>query len=360
MKNYLMYLMLALIFSACEMVSFPEPDVNEPVFYAKGSIGSQALDYVAGKSGYFMHTESVEDNGLVFFQGRLAPKECTAMCRNSLRLRILADGVTDQPSLAFASGDRVLNTTRERAKMQTTVTNNNTTTGIEERNASFMLNDELMKPGTALTTVLGIKTLTFSAQYGEKLSVKMQTTVNPRLSKTVFPTAIIEAGPKAVRIKIDAARLKSLEWSNGSKGNVVEISSETAGRMVANAIDQNGESYVFAFEFKLTSNSDSFSVNLNVGAEVVKIEEPENPRQINTIIVEYMDDQGRIFSSRDAEQTQDSRVQISNSEEFETNADGLKTRKLKLKVQCVLSNQTDQESLIVDNLELSFAFGYGG
>ncbi|MCB0648057.1 MAG: hypothetical protein KDC49_15415 [Saprospiraceae bacterium] len=357
--RWMIYIFLSLVMlSSCEMVTFPDPVVSEPVFYAKGSLDGKSLEWVAGKDGFYMFTDRVVENDKVYLEGKLAPDSCIGLCRNALRMRVLTDGLTDQATQSFALGEKPINTTKERAKMQTQVSVANRISGISENKSQIMLDGETLTSGIATTTSLGVKTLNYTAQFGEKLFVQMQGKVNPRVSKSQFPVVYIDVSEKSIRLKVDNTNLKGLEWSNGSNSNIIEAASNAAGRFVANLTSVDGDTFTYIFEFKLPTNNTSFSVSIDLQTEVLRILEPENPRQIHSVIIDYVDEFGNVYTSKDIEQTKGASVLFQQSEDYANDATGRKTRKVDVLINCALWNAKLNRVIAAENLEVVFAFGY--
>lgn len=344
--------------SSCEMVTFPDPVISEPVFYAKGSLDGKSLEWVAGKDGFYMFTDRVIENDKVYLEGKLAPDSCIGLCRNALRLRVLTDGLTDQTTQSFALGEKPINTSKERAKMQSQVSVTNRISGIPENKSQIMLDGETLTSGISTTTSLGVKNLNYTAQFGEQLYVQMQGKVKPRVSKLQFPVVYIDVSEKSIRLKVDNTNLKGLEWSNGSKSNVIEAANNAAGRFVVNLTSADGDAFTYTFEFKLPAINTSFSVSIDLQAEVLRILEPENPRQIHSIIIDYVDELGNVYTSKDIEQTKGASVLFQQSEDYINDAAGRKTRKVDVLINCALWSANLNRVITADNLDVVFAFGY--
>ena len=359
MRKMYYFILLSFAITSCEMVGFPEPEISKPVFYANGSIGGKSLDWIAGKETYFMHTNVISENGLKYYEGLLAKDSCRTLCNNSIRMRILENGLTDQPSQAFAIGSRLINTTKERSKMQTIVTKNVVAKGIIEQKSETIINGNPVITGSTLTLALGPKTIKYTTQFGEKVFITMESNVSPKVSKVVFPSLIIEVSEKVLRIKADNSALSSLDWGNGTKNNILELPVASASRVQLAMTNKNGDSFNYTFEFKLANVAEAFSINLGIVAEVTKIIEAENPTQRHSLLIEYADEAGNVYSSKDIEQTEKANVIFTMSDEYVADAKGGKTRKVDALINCLLRNERLNTDLEVKDLHLSFGFGYG-
>lgn len=89
-KLLLAVVSLSLTLVACKKEDLIIPEPNEPVFEANGTLGTEAFQIVAGDNGAYMHTMTLEDNGVSVFTGRISNDDF------SLEMGIY-DGYLDNP-----------------------------------------------------------------------------------------------------------------------------------------------------------------------------------------------------------------------------------------------------------------------
>lgn len=90
-KWWLAVVALSLTLVACNKEDLIIPEANDPVFEAAGTIGTEPFKIVAGDDGAYMHTMTLEDNGVSVFTGRISKDNF------SLEMGIY-DGYLDNPT----------------------------------------------------------------------------------------------------------------------------------------------------------------------------------------------------------------------------------------------------------------------
>ena len=98
---------LMMVFGQCQKVELPPPEEGQPVFSLQSSLDGEPLEITAGDSTYIMQASFFVDTaGVTVYQGTFEELGCTASCLPSLRFSFQAAGPGPaQPDTDLRIGD---------------------------------------------------------------------------------------------------------------------------------------------------------------------------------------------------------------------------------------------------------------
>ena len=87
--------------------------------------------------------------------------------------------------------------------------------------------------------------------------------------------------------------------------------------------------------------------------------EPQNPEQINTIFIDYINERGQLFTSYNASQTRDvTRFNILESRNYNIDEHGNKTQIVQFELDCNLLSKDGAQKVELRDIKGVFAIPY--
>ncbi|HMS68294.1 MAG TPA: hypothetical protein PKD18_09145 [Saprospiraceae bacterium] len=346
--------------ASCTMVDFPDPVEQTPVFFAKGTIDGKAVNWTAGENGYYMHTQIRKNNRQTILEGRLAKEECLALCPQSLQLNMVLDSLTLPNSpLIFKEGTQQFFTTLERDKMQFSFTLKSESKGLPTPSKEISISGvDLSKEATAIVQKKE-STFRYLIKYADYFTLLIESNVNPRIGETALPILQIDANEKRKLIAFRSEQIASVTWSvvKEDSTNSIEFSKFPESRLSAKVLFVSGSFATYTFDFGTLANVKEFTFSESIVHKITKILPAENNSQNQTMVLEYMDENGIKYTSQSIEQSNSS-FQFRLSEPFDTNSSGNNTQKLNCIINCLLSNADTGKSIKVGDLEMTIALPF--
>lgn len=381
LNQYILLAALAVfMFSACQTVDFPEPSASgsdTPQFLFEGTAGGEPIDWAAGESNYFMHTDYNKDpNGVYSFIGILKQEGCSDPCPNSLSLKIKDVAVATSVSavnINQALKVGTLNYTNEKVEDSIRINFRNNHLHRDHFEYNFMIGDkpidDPIKNDATIITIPRIgENAVFSITGKHRDNLFTYTLTQP-----LYPIGEVRKRLR-VMVKANARKLQvmliptpdkqveSITWNNNANENKKSIVLEELPirNLKAEVKYQDGKITTFSIQFKEGIEFDDianvdFSFELDFAPKVV---EATNVKQFRTTEIIYIDSNGKPYSSLKARQSATSVFRISESESFNQNGNGDKTRKIKFEINTNLGNADGEVIEFVG--EGIFALAYPG
>lgn len=342
------------------MVDFPDPVEQTPVFFAKGNIDGKSVNWIAGENGYYMHTEIKKMDRQTILEGRLAKAECLVLCPQSLQLNMVLDSMTIPNSpLIFKEGTQQFFTTLERDKMQFSFSIKSESKGLPVPTKEITIGG--VDIGKESMAIIQKKETTFRylTKYADYFSLLIESNVNPRVGEMSLPFIQIEANEKRKLIAFRGDNILSVTWSvvKEDSANSIEFVKFPESRFTAKVLLVSGGFASYTIDFGALANVKEFLFSESILNKVTKILPAENLSQNQTMVLEYMDENGIKYSSQSIEQNNSS-IQFKLSEPFDSNSSGNNTQKLNCVINCLLSNADTGKSIKVGDLEMTIALPF--
>ncbi len=361
MNQYISLTIVAvLVFPACQTVDFPEPTAtgsDTPQFLFEGSAGGEPINWAAGESNYYMHTDYAKDpNGVYSFVGQLKQEGCNDPCPNSLSLRIKDVAVATSVSavnINEALKVGTLNYTNEKVEDSIRINFRDNQLHREHFEYSFMIGDQVIpdpiKNDASLITI---------PRFGKDALLSITGKHQDNLFEYSLTQPIYPIGDRRKRLKVMVKtngrkfqvvliptpenQVESINWNNNTnnKREIVLEELPTTRNLKAEVKYSDGKITTFSIHFKegisfaqLANVDFTFSLDF-----IPKVIEAGNVKQFRTSEIIYYDSSGKQYSSLKARQSVTSVFRISESESFNQNGNGDKTRKIKFEINTHLGN----------------------
>ncbi len=365
MKIYQQYLFLvttlAFMVGACEKVDVPEPEDERPVFFSKLQVGGDPIDLVAGEGDYFMDATFVQDSGTIDFVGILRPKDCiTRLCPGSLRIgirhvdRFDHSGIDVGASLQPKTVDFAYKFRSDSALVRFTIANPST--------------DAAQKLSWSLDQLTGSTKPLLTTKMIRDRDYRVGLQINQRgcTSRQVQTIRLPEGGCRS-KIKINSNNLLSVRsngtppltynWMNQSKDSVFQLRPATANmreNIWVRVTDARG--CVSESEIGFNSLSKDQYCIADFTYETERIVNRDH-FQLGKVTIDYVSEDGVVFTSNYLQQPTTSIFEISSVEDFKANNLGQPTKKIKLNFSALLFAARNDQTLEMQG-ETVFAVAY--
>ena len=367
-RKYLMLGWMALLVS-CQTLEFPEPQVSNPVFYIKGDINGTSWQLNAGDEHYFLDTEWIRDSSQVpVFVSTLRPDSCNGLCANSfqMQLRYLTPSGAGDVDI-----DALLNADQSRRFLDNDV--------VDSVEFQFKSLAQCMELPVRSNWKIGDR----------KFSTSEVTVILPEAEQQVDYMIMDSSGTLAVQIvqPIDQVSIAAVEPSQSVKVNftqdgravIIELSDTRDFGVTWSPVTSDGKRLIIREPIATRLSADIVWRDGSKGKVVIKLPEDNklpasvcqagfhyraiqkisrpNPLQLNTVDLNYMDDRGKLYSTRFARQVNAS-FKVIDHEPYKANDSGLPTQKVYFLLNCTMADQAKTEKLVLENIEGVFAFAY--
>lgn len=350
--HVLIVLFIALIFNACNKKSLPPKDEEpEPVFYFKCDIGGLPVDIDAGVNAYYMKSAYYQDSNHVYvFKGELKQKECTDNCGFGLTVLINDYKVSTNNNMYIDSTLMPMSYQFNDANIEplyysATFIPNQT---IQDATYNWTFSDGTSCSGPNCTKTLKkdnkyIATLTAkSATFGEVAHSNVFRIGNPvQTNLNIMPAT---PGPTFTTIyKFSAPNLSgkapfSYKWEFGDDNYSYDMAPThqytspnlyTPKLTVLDANNDTCESY-----YQLPVFSGAFGeANFNTYLSPV-----QNTKALSAITILVNDPKGTIYSSKEANQPNNSHFEIVSVENYKAADSNTLFKKVKIRFSCTVYN----------------------
>jgi hypothetical protein len=370
MKRLLFYkiLILSVFLAGCQKIDV-EPVDGTPVFSATFEVDGISKNWQAGVDGYYMFTEFEKDaNDVYVFTGRLQRDSCSAGCGESLTIRIrdfqqVLQGNPDVET-ALKPGDYFF-------KNENTDSSAWVFDTIVFYQVGFNASASVSPTGAAvfnwnfggLGTAAGISptfdfgtldqpvpvTLNMAGNNVGCSSLQTRTVQKPTPNSTPCGVQIFvqndSTGPGTMMTAMaEGNGPYTYMWSNGSLGQSISLPFNQQPQASVTVTDATGCSSTSSLSFFANPGTvpqycaAAFSYDV---VEVIEVDSalvfiPGDSLQFSKVTIEYSDATGKLYRSGEQAQAGFSFFKILSTEDYDTNENGEKTKKLNVRFACRL------------------------
>ena len=347
---------VVLLISSCQTVEFPEPKEtgsSTPQFLFEGTAGGNTLNWAAGQSNYFMEATTEKDqNGVYIFRGHLKEEGCSGTCANSLMISVRDVGIATSTvpvniNDALKNGTVQLANTNTMDSVQVKITerpqNGSSITNIEIGGLPQDINDQ----GVYKVPADRNANIKITAAHNEDM-------FSYQLSQPLFDSNKnlrlkigLKTNNKVLKITLNPtppSEVKTVEWQDGSDGKNFEIDELPKDRITATVIYKNGQEAKFVLTLNDKFSFEKFNEGITLGFNYESSLLPaSNPKMLNTVLINYFDENGEKYTSLNANQVNSNIFRIEESENFKENQQGQKTKKVKFELNLNVINMAGEE-----------------
>jgi hypothetical protein len=358
-----------LVLLSCNKKSLPEPSTEEPDFFLKCSLSGLSVDREAGNNDYYMNTSYYLDSGVYVVKGDLS-KSCSGGCDYGFTVLI-----NDFKPSAYGEAMEITKTLYKGAysysdKTITSKVYNVQLTPIVAQNVNTTYTWVVTSTSAPQTTTTNYN---FSGSFtaGNTYTVTLYTedisgcfTQHSQVYKMGTPQGNIQATRKPgseliydFTTNFPDSPGNSYQWT--VDGNVI-----SNNRSASHRFDLSSGYYQTSLRI-ITGNNDTCILNYQIPGTLDPIclanfssvitGEP-NTASFSRVTVIVTDPSGKKFTTRNVEQPATSLFYIDEISDYQTNNNGESTKKLKIRLNCLLRNGTDEIQLV--NGEASIAVAY--
>lgn len=362
-------IMLFAGFLACKKKEYPESAVhNDALFYFKGTVNANPVSVSAGIDDYYMYSSYNQgSDGVYNFSGQLKSLGCPdSNCANTLRIQLrnstpLPAGAAVNTQSAFATTTYPFST----AGMVYMVSFNssyNKTPGTY----TWDFGD-----GTSSTDPNPVHAYKKSGTYNVCLTItgsgakgcvsSICNTIKVGLPGTPCTAAILNAGSSGNTFSFNqsSSGTGSLsyywEFGDGSTSQAPNPSHTygiTGGYPVTLRVhDANGDEASSQYNIVTAGDGSSCAANFQV-TSIAGIAAPN----LSAASITWTDAHGRVHSSDRIEQPASSYFQVISVEDYSNNEKGQKTKRIRLKLKCEVSDGSN--TISIDNAEAVICVAY--
>jgi hypothetical protein len=340
MKNTTAFLFLILLWAACKKGELPPDSFGSPVFGVQfsTSIGSDSV--TAGVEEVYLFTNFVSNPDLVLCSGSFSKINCPdGDCSGSLTFEFKSE-FTDifEPDTVFHLGQYSF--LQPDSSGGTTIfrTTFNATNTAGYNNFSWEIDTSFAGTGATLTVDFPNETpklLELSAQKPSGLQSIVRREVS-LINPGSFPAVEINVLPDSAGFRLKAETLGTaydiLNWSTGdTSALIIKDSLLSFYNVTASDFGVGTASATF------TGLSANAVPARNAGFDYT-VEQIFIPAPAGEVAIQWVDAQGNIWRSDRGVQSSDAVFNVTESESYEVNGQGQRTRKMRVSFSCRLFN----------------------
>jgi len=361
--KYLLPLLLAAALSGCRK---PEPIVESetPVFSVHGSLGNASIDLEAGVNGYYMHSSYASEQQMIYaYSGELKQEGCGWPCPSGLRVKVYdyrsymtmptnIDSALYVGYFNFASAD--------------SLTANFTPQLLGDSALSY-----LWDFGDGNQSSLAAPSHTYAAPgiYNVCLTVDFFNN-NQACSSSICNTVPIGMLPACGAVFTSASLPgDSVLFNSLALGTPPYSYSWNFGDSSMGSGPNPGHQYFGPgadsgiYHVSLTMNDANFctsTFNRNIAINsatgcMANFDWQTATNPFSVVVIEWTDAGGAVWSTLGGPQGS-STFEVLSVEEYDRNENGLRTKKVHMRVNCSLYNGVN--SMPLTNADIVFAFAY--
>lgn len=357
----LLGLLIVLSVVSCVETPLPPEDVDDPVFFAKGLVDGQTVEMNAGDDGYFLSTRFLQNaEGVYVFRSELLADNKSGLSifiqdkqSRSQAAAVIPEEAFSEGNYRFRFRDSVLEgynvefVSEAPAASQVLWTLNNGVRSTDAVVNKFYPTSETDSFTVVLRITTGRNCLSFLQERIEIPKPDCYTEFSYESSPLSGRTLQFSVAPNIAT--------NSLLWNfNGSPvrgGRQVNYTFPSRGVFQACVEQDNCKAQ--RCKNVISGNADGCPVNFTyTTTPVYKVDTVG----LGEVMVAWTDANGRIFSTRNQAQNQDSRFVLSNRSDYEVNDQGDATQQMNLDIRCWVYNGNDSLLLELNEVHWAFAF----
>lgn len=367
MRQIFTLLIFGLLFSSCEKKPVPTSVEGDPVFYVTGQLEGEDLEWLAGKDGMYMHTQSPDiEHGKFAYSGYLANEDCESDCQPKLRfvffdeaeLKEKADPnkIIKSRSTDFVTPELVdVYEVELEPQVWTQEANPNLTFewdfGDGEVNNEANAKHYFPKNRNGFSVCLDVENTNNSARSSICRDILWEENCSSDFEFRPYQ------GYYELEV-IDPKTDGQYSWAFGSgrfaDGSFLQLEYGEASKekicLTTNTLD--GCSSTICKNVVLDSNRARCVANFDYKFSETQIPGTKKLRA-SKVLIEYTDARGKVWRSDEKIQSGDSFFEILKVEDHEVDENGLSTKKLELTFSCELYNNSS--SLSFEDVHASIA-----
>lgn len=339
MKTFLYIVSLtALLLCSCRKKDFPETiTTTESDFYFNGQIDGATVSLKAGIGGYYMYSSHAKDSTVSLYRyiADLKPADCNH-CKNSIQVII-----HDPRSVS----------TTEKMLIDSLLPGAYPLMGASFYEVKF--NSLFNKNAAAYTWDFGDNSGSVDAnpthiyktagKYKVRLKIDsdngcQQYIVNTEKIKYPFARPniyVIQSSPNVMNFTTSLDSSYSFHWDFGD-------GTTSTSPMPSHGYNVSG---TYPVILRTIKDHDTSYVRHNIATEtnpmpcvsnyhVASVDRVKNPDLFSKVIINWTDEQGRVYTSDNFSQPEDSYVNVISVEDYDNNEKGERTKKIKLSFSC--------------------------
>lgn len=370
MKKHQLFFILTgsiVLFCTCKKKELPkDTEENEPQFYFNGIINGNQIDYKAGVNNYYMYSSFNQTTaGLYQFVAELKPTACTS-CNNSIKIeindhRISNPNGTSGSDSAFSfiyypvlSGSPLPN--KHSAQFyslfnkfsQNYLWNFGDGTSSTNPNPVHVFRTGEFNVNLTVQDTAGCSNSVTNIQKFGNIGPDCRTSITSNSTSTLtatFTHSTLGQAPYSF--------LWNFGDGNTSTSAIPSHSFITQGRYgVSLRVIDAAHDTAFANLNYLTPSSSTCTTNYILTG----VYGLPNPSAFSNVIISYTDPNGTVYSSNDFAQPPQSCFKIIKAEDYHTNEQGQKTKKLTIEFTCRVFSGSS--SLLIENAKAQVVVAY--
>ena len=372
MKKLISIYIILITFFSCQKLEV-EPDfIGSPVFSVPLNVEGQSLELVAGNDNYFQFTGKAEFNNYTEFFGELKEENCDLDCPPSLKMTFRSNDIEQ----LFQDGEvnYLESVPSVQPRVKTTLTAEATGIGeiqyLWEFEDNTTLEGETVEKDFDFGSIQKVKLKTIDSdgcENRQEREINLEQTPSPSISGCEDYSIIMLPQFDSMSgqwinnffvLGISSQNFASdLIWSDDTIFPFLCIPADSLPEeLCVEVFPFNSNcppvSTCLSIQSTNSSNPSSSFCTAKFHYENELILEPQNVDQLESVVIEYTNENGDVFSSKDIPQN-NSTFRVTNFENYEQNNNGNPTIKFSGNFSC---NAISQNGEIIDIQSSEFTF----
>lgn len=371
-KNTL-FLLVVLLLAGCEKIELDPEFTGTPVFSMDLDIDGVTKTLTAGKGDYYQFTGKNTEQGAFEFYGDLRQENCIDTCGESLKITFRSDGIATAgipagSSFKYKESNPTV-TPKARIQLEAVPFGEPPFSHVwefEDPNIDDLTGDQVVIEFEDFSSQK-IKLTTTDNEGCENISERDidLSDLNPFSDGCddyiLFIDPVVDSSDNFfVFLFNNIGPPDSAIWDDGTNDFVNYFHVDSIhGDICATVYDQGCEvEYCLNMTISPNDPTGNFpkicATQFTTQKEVIF--EQGDSSQLNTVLVEYTDDSGKVFNSEISPQSADSYFNVTDSQSFELNEKGEPTKKIDIEFSCRIASP-DGETMTINLGQGTFGIG---
>jgi hypothetical protein len=357
---YIPFLFL-LVLVSCRKKAFPESEpVTQGDFYFTGNVDGRSVSLKAGIDNYYMYSSHVLDSSSIYrMVARLGPVDCES-CNTGIRITIYdarysSPGEALRVDSALTPGQYPVQGVPYYAVGFKSRFNKAAAAYLWDFGDNHRSSEpdpvHIYKSAGHYSVSLRIDAGNGCQQY-----ISNQENIRYPMNRQEISTEYLSAN--TIRFKpLSADTLYNYQWNFGDGTYSGQVS-------VAHTYKVPG---TYPVTLRMIQAGDTVYTRSNVATqtdpmpclsnyEIVSVSRVLNPDPRSSVVIQWTDESGEVYTSRDIQQPETSSFRIVSVEDYEPNEKGEKTRRIKIRFTCRVYNGTRMKQ--INDAEALLAVSY--